>query len=392
MVRLTEDQIDYIFEDIKANGVVLEDLQHNLLDHICCIIENEMSESDNFYKFYKTVLPRFFKKELKEIQEETDNLLMFKNYYAMKNTLKISGIMSSILTILGAIFKTMHWPGANICIVLGAGIFSLVFLPLMIALKFKDEEKKIDKWVFSFGFLIAMFISTGVLFKVMHWPGANILMRSGLTAFVFIYVPLYYFSRVRRAELAFNTTVNSVLMMACGGLLYALYNLGYSSKVNDTLAANYDFINTKKTAIELVNQKLVEQKSNDTLTKLHQVTSDLVKTIEDIKVNLISIVDHLPKEKAAQLNPAELQHPTDVDMVRHHFGKAVGPLSYENLLIKVKAYNELIEQFYPTAPEKKLFIDKMGLDNTIVSILLPELTQIQLQLVNNENSLLSSNQ
>ena len=62
MVRLTEDQIDYIFEDIKTNGVVLEDLQHNLLDHICCIIENEMSERDNFYKFYKTVLPKIFKK------------------------------------------------------------------------------------------------------------------------------------------------------------------------------------------------------------------------------------------------------------------------------------------------------------------------------------------
>jgi hypothetical protein len=96
----------------------------------------------------------------------------------------------------------------------------------------------------------------------------------------------------------------------------------------------------------------------------------------------------LPKEKAAKLNPADLQHPTDVDMVRHHFGKAVGPLSYENLLMKVKAYNELLEQFYPIASEKKLSIDKMELDNTIISILLQELTQIQLQLVNNENSLL----
>ena len=158
--------------------------------------------------------------------------------------------------------------------------------------------------------------------------------------------------------------------------------------MNDTLAANYDFINSKKKAIELVNQELIKQKSNDTLQKVHQVSSDLVKTIEDIKVNLICMVDNLPKEKAAKLNPADLQHPTDVDMVRHHFGKAVGTLSYENLLMKVKAYNELIEQFYPTASEKKLAIDKMGLDNTIISILVQELTQIQLQLVNNENSLL----
>ena len=70
MVKLTDDQVDYILDDIKANGVVLEDLQHNLLDHICCIIENEMLECENFYSFYKNVLPRFFHKELKEIQEE----------------------------------------------------------------------------------------------------------------------------------------------------------------------------------------------------------------------------------------------------------------------------------------------------------------------------------
>lgn len=82
MHKITEDEIDFILEDIKANGVVIEDLQYNLLDHICCIIENEKSDSEEFYEFYKKVVPRFFKKDLKEIQEETEVLLTFKNYYA----------------------------------------------------------------------------------------------------------------------------------------------------------------------------------------------------------------------------------------------------------------------------------------------------------------------
>ena len=100
------------------------------------------------------------------------------------------------------------------------------------------------------------------------------------------------------------------------------------------------------------------------------------------------MIDNLPKEKARTINPSELEHPNDVDIVRDHFGKAVGPLSYATLLMKVTAYNELLDQFYPNATEKKMVIDKMELDNTIISILLQELTQIQLQLVNNENSLL----
>ena len=47
-----------------------EDLQENLLDHICCIIENELGESEDFYKFYEKILPRFFKKDLRKSRKK----------------------------------------------------------------------------------------------------------------------------------------------------------------------------------------------------------------------------------------------------------------------------------------------------------------------------------
>jgi hypothetical protein len=389
MVKLTDDQVDYILDDIKANGVVLEDLQHNLLDHICCIIENEMLESENFYSFYKNVLPRFFHKELKEIQEETEKLLIFKNYYAMKNTLKIAGITSSILTIIGATFKTFHLPGAGIIIVLGALIFSLIFLPLMIALKFKDEEKKIDKWVFSFGFLLAMAITIGVLFKIMHWPFANILMLSGLTSFIFIYVPIYYFSRIRRAELKFNTTVNSVLMMACGGLLYALYNLGYSTKVNDSVARNYTFMKDKQSEIMYANSKIVASIKNDSLLKIHQSTTEIVELIDNIKINLLTKIEGVSVEKAKTINVTDVVHYNDLNFVEHDFVQIKGELSLENLSNKIKVYNELMSLYYPEKTEKIVNLEQFNLKQSIISILLQSFAQIQLQIVNNENSLLN---
>jgi hypothetical protein len=389
MVRLTEEQVDYIFEDIKSNGVVLEDLRHNLLDHICCILEDEMTESDNFYKFYKKVLPRFFQKELKEIQEETDNLLMFKNYYAMKNTLKITGLLSSFLTITGATLKTFHLPGAAIAIVLGAALFCLIFLPLMIVLKFKDEEKQVDKWVFSFGFLVAIAISMGVLFKIMHWPYANILMRSGLTAFVFAYVPIYYLTRVRRPELKFNATINSVLMMACGGLLYALYNLGYSSKVNDTLRGNYDFLQNKQSELLIANNELLTKNQNDTTLKIHEQTQKLITLIDETQFNLIALIDNISIEEARNLSVFDIQHHNDVDIVRHHFGNASNKLSYKKLLNELTNYNQLVSLYFPNDKEKFIEIEKLELDNTIISILVQNFIQIKLQLLNNENSILS---
>lgn len=257
MRNISDDELDFILEDIKANGVVLEDLQNSLLDHICCIIENEMPVNEDFYKFYRQILPRFFKKELKELQVETENLLTFKNYYAMRNTLKISGIVSALFTILGATLKVLHLPGAGVTIILGGALFSLIFLPLMIVLKFKDEEKQVDKIVLSFGFLIAMVAFTGVIFKLMHWPWANIMMISGTATFVFAYVPLYYFTRVRRPELKFNATINSVLMMACGGLIFALFNLGYGQNKNEKL---YENLNKSSTEI-IINVKQILDKT-----------------------------------------------------------------------------------------------------------------------------------
>lgn len=280
MRNISDEELDFILEDIKSNGVVLEDLQNSLLDHICCIIEHEMPVNEDFYKFYRQILPRFFKKELKELQVETENLLTFKNYYAMRNTLKISGIVSALFTILGASLKVLHLPGAGFSIILGGTLFSLLFLPLMIVLKFKDEEKQVDKIVLSFGFLIAMVAFTGVIFKLMHWPWANIMMISGTATFVFAYVPLYYFTRVRRPELKFNATINSVLMMACGGLIFALFNLGFAPNKNEKL---YENLNKSSSEIITNVDQILEQSSEkdsnllDLKTKLKKFQQNFQK-------------------------------------------------------------------------------------------------------------------
>ena len=44
MFILTDEHIDFILKDIKNNGLENEDLILNLLDHICCIIEENLEE------------------------------------------------------------------------------------------------------------------------------------------------------------------------------------------------------------------------------------------------------------------------------------------------------------------------------------------------------------
>jgi hypothetical protein len=94
MYRVSDEQIEFILDDIKKRGVEIESLQLNLLDHICCIIEREYHETDDFNTIYETTIKQFFKTELWEIEEETIGLLHFKHYYKMKRFLYILFVLS----------------------------------------------------------------------------------------------------------------------------------------------------------------------------------------------------------------------------------------------------------------------------------------------------------
>ena len=71
----------------------------------------------------------------------------------------------------------------------------------------------------------AAVVILGVLFKLMHWPWATVLMLSSTLIFNFVYIPLYFISRFKREELKFNTIVNSVVMFSFGSVLLALFDL-----------------------------------------------------------------------------------------------------------------------------------------------------------------------
>ena len=224
MYNLSEQQIEYILNDIRRNGVEMEDLQLNLLDHICCIIEQNLKEGDDFEDFYQNTVKQFCKHELWEIEEEIIILLTIKNYYVMKKTMLNSGIFSASILSLGIVFKFMHWPGANPLILLGIVSLSLLFLPLLFTLKIKEKQSKKDKVVLVLAAFAATGFSLGVLFKLMHWPGNNMLVMSSIGIILLVFLPIYFINGIRRAETKTNTAVTSILIITGCGLFLSLIN------------------------------------------------------------------------------------------------------------------------------------------------------------------------
>lgn len=78
MYTISDEQLEMIHHDLHAKGIGIEELRHDLLDHICIIIENELEPDGDFEAFYRLTLRRFYKEELREIEEETRLLLSLR--------------------------------------------------------------------------------------------------------------------------------------------------------------------------------------------------------------------------------------------------------------------------------------------------------------------------
>lgn len=70
MATLTDEQVDFIARAIHAQGIRLEDLHNNLLDHICILVEQGLDQGGKFEEVLAKVFRSFYRKELYELEEE----------------------------------------------------------------------------------------------------------------------------------------------------------------------------------------------------------------------------------------------------------------------------------------------------------------------------------
>jgi len=78
--------------------------------------------------------------------------------------------------IIGILFKTLHWPGAG-TIVLASGLIVIAALAPLLFRKPGPLSIQLHRPALLVASVIA--VVAGGLFKVMHWPGANMLLLAG---------------------------------------------------------------------------------------------------------------------------------------------------------------------------------------------------------------------
>jgi len=85
MPELSLSDIEQIAGDIRRQEISFSLLLEDLIDHVCCDVENEMQKGLNFSEAYRRVKQKMGSRRIKEIQEETLYAVDTKYRY-MKNT------------------------------------------------------------------------------------------------------------------------------------------------------------------------------------------------------------------------------------------------------------------------------------------------------------------
>ncbi|MDF1575088.1 MAG: hypothetical protein P1P86_07855 [Bacteroidales bacterium] len=198
IVEIINDNYERIRADLVRLGLTCERLMDDLLDHVCCLVEEKMDEGKDFESSYSQVLDSIGEKQLALIQHQT-LLNLDKKHQRMKNFTYIFGLSSAILTIVGSLFKRMHWPGAGILITVGMLLIVFVFLPLYFITNHKEQLEKKNPVYAIVGYLTIALLLAGATFKIMHWPGAGWLIYASIGFLLIGFVPLYVVNVFQRS-------------------------------------------------------------------------------------------------------------------------------------------------------------------------------------------------
>jgi hypothetical protein len=176
MMTLNDQQLDFLEQEIKQRGIQHPVLGDELLDHFACGIEREMEAGLGFHEAYHKVYMQVSPNGLEEIDHSISLVFLHQKYSAMKKFVFLLGFVSAFVFGVGFIFKTMHWPTANLQILIGSMLFSLAFLPLYHWLKYKsDKEIGRSKPVFNYALnlLLVMALAMAIPYKQFHWAGGE---------------------------------------------------------------------------------------------------------------------------------------------------------------------------------------------------------------------------
>jgi hypothetical protein len=206
--------------------------------------------------------------------------------------MKLSGLISSVIFLLGILFKVMHWPGAGIALAVGLFMLGIIFLPSLIFARISDDRGEGKRAAYLVGLFAGLFYIAGFLFKIMHWPGAGLIILIGLILFAIIFIPLFVFAHYRNE----SHVRGHFLFVIVASMMAILFISFMALTVSKDVLSEYiaverqmdDVLNDLKVKNNAYVQKMINTSERDeVVASVHQKTEEIESWIDDLKRELV---------------------------------------------------------------------------------------------------------
>ena len=293
MQQLSKQNINYIVRNIRKENIHFSHLQDDLLDHVCCDVEDEMEHGISFKEAYTKVIQKIGNNGLKEVQDATIFYVNL-NLLVMKKIMYYFAGISATLLICGMIFKVNHWPGANVFMFSGFILLFIGFFPLAFISFIKDTKLKLFTSRFLVhvtGFIILIEVGAALLFRHMHWPGGGALVILSWVLMLFVFFPMIIFQILKSDK-------SKIIPLALAIFAYLFFAItivwGYNNIKNAKNLITY--VDTGiKTETEFYKNKsqylfktIIEDSTNRSVTYL-------IKDLDRMKENVITGIENNKK-------------------------------------------------------------------------------------------------
>ena len=113
MYYLSEEKVDWILKDLRSQGLTHQPLEGELLDHICCAIEETMWDHDaSFEQAYQQTLVSFGEEGILKIQKDTQKLITSRSL-SQRITRLSTLIAACLILFIGVVVQAQENPDSH---------------------------------------------------------------------------------------------------------------------------------------------------------------------------------------------------------------------------------------------------------------------------------------
>lgn len=198
---LAEEYEDRIIAEVNTSAIQNQSMKDDLVDHYCCLVEIEMDRGLSFEKALQKAHLQTAPNGLEEIQQETIFLLNYSKIMIMKRLTYASGYLFSLSWVAGGLFKLLHLPGAGVMIGIGAIGLVAIFIPLLLMNRYKHIAREVmsEKLKWIFGIASMFLLLTSMTMKVLHLMGASLMLGVSFLVFGFGFLPFLFFRMYKKS-------------------------------------------------------------------------------------------------------------------------------------------------------------------------------------------------